>query len=401
MHRALVALLVVLAFGPAMGAPAGAVAVDDPTMSTSTGLHEEAIDCEYPIEVEDADGETVTVEERPDEIVVLGANVAQQLWDMGERDRVTGLPKFAGSAYLEDQEDKADVSDEFGSPINEKVVGLEPDLVLAPSIIQDVSGLREAGLTVYRSAAERSIEDVYADIERTGQLVGSFEAAAELVADMKGTVQAVEDATADEEPVSVLYWMGGGFTAGDGTVEDDMISIAGGENIAAGAVDFYGEISAEVIQDEDPEYVVIGEGMPIPDELSDTTAVQEDQIVRVNTDYISQPGPRMTQPILTMAEAFHPDAVDVTAVQDAMAEPNHCESADETDTDDGDDGTGDGDDGTGDGDDGTGDSDDATGDDETADDEGADDDGTGFTPGVVVSSIVALSAALILGRRLE
>lgn len=394
MHRILMALLVVLAFGPAMAGSSAALTTDADVSTGSTTLHEEAIDCEYPIEVEDADGETITVEERPDEIVVLGANVAQQLWDMGERDRVTGLPKFAGSAYLEGQEGKADVSDEFGSPINEEVVGLEPDLVLAPSIIQDVSGLREAGLIVYRSATERSMEDVYADIERTGQLVGSFEAAAELVADMKGTVQAVEDATADEESVSVLYWMGGGFTAGDGTVENDMMSIAGGENIAAGAVDFYGEISAEVIQDEDPEYVVIGEGMPIPDELSDTTAVQEDQIVRVKTDYISQPGPRMIQPILTMAGAFHPDAVDVTAAQDAMAEPNHCESADETGTDDGDDGTGDGDGETGDGDDTTGDGD-------TPDDEGADDDGTGFTPGVVVAGIVALSAALILGRRLD
>jgi len=364
-----VVLVVMLAAGPALGG--GVVAADTP-VPHQNGTHEPdtVVDCTYPIEVTDGTSETVTVEEEPEDVVVLGANVAQQLWAMDAQAKVVGMPIFSGSAYLDNRTEYAqDIADDIGFPVHEEVVALEPDLVLAPSIItpEDVSALRELGLTVYSAPTEESLADVYADIERTGQLVGEYEAAAAVLGEMRGTVEAIEAATAEESPVSVLYWQGGGWTAGNNTVENDLITHAGGENIAAGEIDGYGELSEEIIVDSDPEFLVLHEGVPIPDEVSGTTAVEENQVVRVSPDFLSQVGPRMTEPLGAMAQAFHPDAYDETAIESADPVPvGQCESTA-----------------------GAGDADGAT----TSD---ADGDGAGLT---VVAAALALASVALLARR--
>lgn len=314
--RAMVALVVVLTAGLAVG---GITAADGGQAGTALDASAQGtadVTCEFPVEVTDATGEEVTVDEEPDDVVVLGANLAQQLWAMDAQQRVSGMPIFPGSAYLEDREDyAADVSDEFGTIQNEEVVDLDPDLVLAPSIIlaDQVSTLRESGLTVFLSSDEQSLDDVYEDIHTTGQLVGECEAANTVVSEMQQTVDDIETATADEDPESVLYWMGGGWSAGANTVENHMISLAGGENTASEELEGYGELSEEVIVAEDPEWLLIGDTQEIPDELEPTTAIQDDQIIEVNTDFISQVGPRMVEPLTTIAESIHPEALEGTA----------------------------------------------------------------------------------------
>lgn len=344
---------------------------------------QDELTCEFPVEMTDASGETVTVEDEPEEIVVLAASGAQYMWYMNAEEKVTGVPNFHATQYIEGLDDRTNVVDEMGSPINEEVVALDPDLVYAPSVVsdEDVEELRDAGLTVYHEEMKISVEDTYDVIERLGELVGECEAATETVEDMQGAFDEFDRVLSDVEPVSVFYSLDPetGWTAGAGTVEDQLITIAGGENIAADDYDSYAEISEEDVVNADPEWLVIGEDRELPPEADGTTAVEEDQIVRVNPNYISQHGPVLTEPTADMVEQFHPEAYeeldqdlirlidDETFTTDPLADTDADDTTDETDD--------------------TVDTDDTT---------DADDDGAGLT---VVTAALALSLVVLIARR--
>lgn len=391
-------VVVVTGFALAGGFVAGS-AVADETVSEGVVLgdaaDEEETTCEFPLEKEDGGGETVTVEEEPEEVVVLAPGTAQYVWEIGAQEKVTGMPVNPFTAYLDGSEDRTHVVDENGIPVEEEVVGLEPDLVIAGDIIpeESVESLRDAGLTVYHSGTLLTVEDMYGEIERIGQLVGECEGAAETRDETRATVEDITDAVADEEPTTVYYDIGFPFTVGEGTIENELLQLAGAENIALAAEEpGYFEISEEIIADNDPEWLVISEGAEVPDvtAIQESTAVEEDRIVEVNPDFVSQHGPLLVVPLEQMAEAFHPEAMAETGDPTPTPAPDDGDEADElTPTPDSDDGD---------------DADEPTptpapddGDDVTVVDE-VDDDGAGFGVGVAVAALLALAFAVRVGR---
>ena len=316
MQRLLVAVLVVLAAGPAaVGGVAadGSIAVDGDHGASAADAASAQQECEYPLEVTDATGETVVIEEEPEEVVVTAPNAAQYLWDIGAREKVTGMPVNFFTSYLEGSEERTNVVGEQGAVVQETIVDLDPDLVLAPNVTaqENIQGLREAGLTVYHYPLATDLENVQELVRQSGQLVGECEGANEVVTDMQETIETIENAVADEERPTVFYNLGFPFTAGSNTVEHDIITTAGGENLAADADSGYFQISEEVLAAEDPEWIIILAGTELPDVagIQESTAVQEDQIIEVNANFLNQHGPRTTIPLEQFAEAFHPEAI--------------------------------------------------------------------------------------------
>lgn len=278
------------------------------------GAASQQSDCSFPMTATDATGTEVTVEQEPETVVTLAPSAAQTMWEIGAKDKVIGVSQRA--AYLDGAETRANISGSGNSFVSvERVVEQDPDLVLAPNIIQDgtVEKLREAGLTVYRFEAATSLEDVTEKTLLIGQLTGSCEGAQERVEEMQADIDVVRQATEGEDRPKVLYYLGpGGFTAGSGTFIHSLIEAAGGTNIAAEAgITGYQQISPETVVEQDPDYIVYPsnfEDIQRTDALNSTTAVQEDNLVVVRDDYMNQPAPRTVQPLRTMAEAFHPEA---------------------------------------------------------------------------------------------
>jgi iron complex transport system substrate-binding protein len=272
--------------------------------------------CSFPYTATDDTGAEVTVESPPGRIVALGPSAAQTLWEIGAKGQVVGLPVQPYSTYLDGAENRAPVMHEDGFTVNvEQVVGLEPDLVLAPNVIPEdtVVRLREAGLTVYRFEAAGSLEDVYEKTRLTGRLTNRCSGAEATVAWMQERVNVVRQAVDGEDRPRVVYPLGGGFIAPEGSFIDDMLTTAGGENIAARAnITTYQQVSPEVIVEQDPEWIVRPSTLPESEIRSagynETTAVREDQIVVVDANLASQPAPRIVYPLQTIAAALHPEA---------------------------------------------------------------------------------------------
>lgn len=301
---ACVAVMVVLAAFPvAVATPAGTA------QSATPGA------CSFPVTKTDATGTAVTVENEPSRVVALQASAAQTMWEIGAQKKVVGLPG-QHTAYLNGSNDRTDITKQDGYTTNiETVVSLNPDLVLAPNTVSNetVKKLRSAGLTVYKFGFGRSIEDIYNKTTLTGQLVGACQGANQRVKTMNETVASIESAVEGRERPRVLYMMSGGFTAGNGTFIDRVITSAGGENIATNAgITGYKEISPESVIKQDPQWIVVGSDtstIPNRSAYTETTALKTNQTVVVNSNYISQPAPRVVTPMKKLAGTFHPGAI--------------------------------------------------------------------------------------------
>ena len=341
--------------------------------SQSASMQDGQAECSYPLEVTDATGETVTIEEEPDSVVAIAPSAAQTTWAVGAEGKVVGMPVGYTTAYLNGSENRTNVFNSDFAVITEQVVGLEPDLVLAANINDNdtVQNLRDSDLTVVKFEQAFSVDDVAVKTRLTGQVVGSCEQATTVNEQMNATVEEVRSAAESRERQSVYYAMGGGYTAGPNTFIGDVISTAGGDNIATAAdIQTYGEISEEVVVAENPDWIVTTSERNIPysTALNSTTAVQEDQIITVNGNYMSQPGPRITGPLTKIADAFEATA--------DSSETTTTTDGEETDTETTDSG--------------------AT----TTTDDGSDDTGSGFGPGFgIAGTVVAIVAAGLVGRR--
>ncbi|MFB6081318.1 MAG: PGF-CTERM-anchored ABC transporter substrate-binding protein [Halanaeroarchaeum sp.] len=302
--------LVVLA---GVGAVVTPVAADAGADDGPAGATAQTDDCTFPVTMTDATGTAVTVASEPERVVTLGPSAAQTMWEIGAEEKVVGLSKYA--SYLEGADSRTNVSGAGRSfVVAEKVVALEPDLVLAPNIIgnETVEKLRSAGLTVYRFEAAASMDDIRQKTERIGRLTGACEGAAERVRAMNATLERVRRAVEGRDRPRVLYYMSGGYTAGDGTFIDTIITTAGGTNLAAAAgIDGYGQISPEVVVKRNPQWILRGGDyvtVPKTAAFNGTTAVQKGQVRTLNANYVSQPAPRTVLVVERLAKTFHPAA---------------------------------------------------------------------------------------------
>lgn len=313
------------------------------TLGTA-GATSQQTDCSYPMTVTDGTGTEVTIQEAPDEVVTLSPSAAQTMWEIGAKDKVVAVSKHA--SYLDGAEAKGNISGAgYTTVVNEKVVAEDPDLVLAPNIIDEktVEKLRDSGLTVYWFGPSKSMADVNEKTLRIGQLVGECEGAQERVDEMETTISLIREAVADEDQPTVLYHLGGGYTAGSGTFIDSLIETAGGTNLAAEqGIESYQTISDEVVVNEDPEFIVHPSnprGADLPAVYNTTTAVQEGNVIEVRDDYMNQPAPRTVRALETMVQAFHPEAYEealesqtTTTTTTSTTEDTTTETTEPTDT---------------------------------------------------------------------
>lgn len=298
------------------------LAAGSPALGVAGASSAQAEECSFPVTKTDASGHEVTIAEEPKRIVTLNPSAAQTMWQIGGKEKVVGVSQFAD--YLGGADRLPTVTSGYPSSVDvEEVINLEPDLVLAPNTIsnESVKQLRDAGLTVYRFEMANSIEDVYAKTSLIGRLTGECAGAEETVSQMKDEISTVEQAVEGEEKPSVYFHLGGGFTAGPNTFIGKIIASAGGKNIAADVNTSrpYFKMSPETIVQMDPKWVVVT-AQPgklgknprsyIPDgsPIRNTTAWEENNIIVLNSNYISQPAPKITQPLTRLAKSFHPEA---------------------------------------------------------------------------------------------
>lgn len=266
--------------------------------------------------VTDDVGRTVTLKGRPQRIVSLAPSNTEVLYALGLGARVVGVTEFCN--YPPEAKEKPKIGG-FTKIDLERVVGLNPDLVLATNIHNRsvVPELEKRGIVVV-VVEPKNVNDVLTKITFVGKLTGATENAAKLTAQMQARIDAVTSkvATAKSKP-RVYYEIDKTFfTPGPGSFIDDMITKAGGINIAADAKGSYAQLSPEAIIAKDPEVILLGsmnfgetpEVVRARPGWANITAVKTGRLIPItNEDVISRPGPRVVEGLELIARALYPD----------------------------------------------------------------------------------------------
>ncbi|GGL65672.1 PGF-CTERM-anchored ABC transporter substrate-binding protein [Halocalculus aciditolerans] len=304
MHQRLSVVVVVSLLLLAGAAPAAA--------ATGTTHDQTTVTCGYPVSVTDATGQNVTLDEPPERVVTLSPSAAQTMWEIGAEGKVVGVTQYA--SYLDGASSRVNVSGAGDSYIDqERVISLEPDLVLAPDTISNetVDTLRAANLTVYHYPPADSVSTIEEQTLVTGQLVGECDGANETVAEMESELDTVRTAVDGQERPGVLYTFFG-YTAGDDTFINKIIETAGGTNVAAEAgISGYAQINQETVVEQNPQWIMRNSQDPtVPKNAAynSTDAVKNGNVIVLDYNYLNQPAPRVVQPITKLAKAMHPDA---------------------------------------------------------------------------------------------
>ena len=342
MRQHFVIAMAVLVTTALVGGVAGVAAGTQPAVEQPTAQqYDDAATCEFPLELTDATGTTITLDEPPERITTTNPSAAQTLWELGAQDRVVGVTEFA--LYLDGADEKTDVSAEGLGVSIERVVDTDPDLVLAPNASAgQVEDLRDQGLTVYHFPEATDVDDIAEKTETIGQLVDECEAAADTNAEMYDAVADVEERTADLDRPAALYPLGSGFVAAGDTFIDAIMTIGGTDNVAAAEHDGYPQLSDEVILETDPKLIIVNDDeAAILDEepYASTTAGIDRNYVVIEVHYLNQPAPRSviesTETLATAVEELQ------TTDESSADEEADVDDADGADTaDDGSDGDG-------------------------------------------------------------
>ena len=325
MRQQLTLLLAVVLAISAIAPIAGTGAAAD------TGTQESQAECEYPIELTDATGETITLEEPPESVVALQASDAQTVFEIGADERLVGMPHSDATSGL-DRAGTESVGDGWNVD-HERVIELDPDIVLAANTTRkpDLQTLRDAGLTVYHFDEAESLDDVRDNVLRTGELTGECDGATETAEWMDEQLEIVETAVDEADRPLAYYSMdANGYTAGPGTFIHEALTTAGVENLAEG--EGYHMEDPETVVAEDPDWIIYPEGSedddePIPQTLEATPAYQNGNLVAVDGNQISQPAPQVVHAVVDIVETVHPDAY-----EEASAELDVDNETDENDS---------------------------------------------------------------------
>lgn len=298
------ALLLGLLLGGLAGCGSGDASTS-PSPSASSG----------PVTVTDDAGMQVSLAAPAERVVSLAPSNTEIAFAIG-----AGGKLVAGTSlddYPEEAKALPKIGD-FSTPSVEKIVALEPDLVLAAGGIQDAlrDKLVKLGVAVYE-VDPTTYEGVIEDITEIGQLMGVQAEAATVVATMetaRSDVQAKVGAL--DKPVTFIeIYSKPLMTAGAGSFMDDLVTMAGGTNLGASAGEGFPNYSTEVLVERDPSvYVAMSGSMGNPGDLSNRSgfaqlsAVENDRVYVIEDNLIARPGPRLALGLQKLAEMIHPEA---------------------------------------------------------------------------------------------
>jgi len=263
-------------------------------------------------------GREMRIDEVPQRIVSHVPAITETLFALDLGESVVGVSDYCN--YPPEAESKDKIGDYY-NPSIEKIVALNPDLVLTDGHSQNITQLDSLGIN-YIVLQPKDIDGILEDIELLGKVTDTEKKAERLTKDMKERISNITAQVRDTCRVKVFYLFGATdlnnpWTAGPGSFVDSLITMAGGENIAGQAPGSWVQFSIEQVVASDPEVIMIdashGSAVLLPQELREhpiwrgMTAVKQGRIFSVDGDLVNRDGPRIVQGLEEVAKIIHPE----------------------------------------------------------------------------------------------
>jgi iron complex transport system substrate-binding protein len=192
----------------------------------------------------------------PHRIVSVNPCLDSILFHLADRDQITALSHFS-----RDTRKSSIAAQTIDIPITyetaEEIIALNPDLVLASrhTAAPTRLALERVGIHPELFGVPNTVKESLDQISRVAGLIGQSERGAQLVSDIEQAL--AKAAPEDGPPIPVVLFQPNGFSAGKGTLIDQLFQRTGFDNVAARyGVKQWGNVSLERLITEPPKMVL-------------------------------------------------------------------------------------------------------------------------------------------------
>jgi iron complex transport system substrate-binding protein len=206
-------------------------------------------------------GTTQVLAAPPHRIVSLTVATDEILTELVAPERLSAVSRFARDPVISTCANRVPI----GTP---EVIGLDPErlIALGPDVVFVAPYTQESALRILQGATipvvrlrpVHAFEDVYANVRLVGAATGEERRADAMVEDAEARLRRVRARVAGRSTPRVLYLSGDDYTTGRGTLLDEKLRAAGGENAAA-TIGLVGDVSVslDLLVALDPDVIVL------------------------------------------------------------------------------------------------------------------------------------------------
>lgn len=274
----------------------------------------------YPLTVIDDTETAVNIPQEPQRIISTAPSNTEILFDLGLQEKIIGITNYCN--FPEETKNIEKIGEI--SPLNfEKIISLNPDLILAYAGFQlkEIPRLRELGLNTI-VLEPLTLEDTFKSVEMIANVCGISDKGSLLVDNLIQRVNIIKSKVS-KIPISdrPKIFVGGTsetiFTPGAGTLFNELITLAGGQNIAAD-LSFWKKISPEFVAQAEPDIIIVpvgamnqGEESKIKSNISQRSgwsnipAIKNQKIFIVNEDLFYRAVPRLVDGLELLYGIFY------------------------------------------------------------------------------------------------
>lgn len=251
-------------------------------------------------------------------IVSLAPSTTEILFALGLDNEIVGVSQFCN--YPKAAQSKERVGT-FSEPNIEKILFLRPDIIFCTGLEQVViiEKLKQLNLNICVSDPSDTNE-LFDSIEEIGELTNKKKAAGILIRKMQADIENLTSITRripkdSRLKVFVEIWHDPIMTVGSSSFVDELISLAGGRNIANDTKRAYSVFSAEEVIKRNPDCIILAY-MDQPGSIEivkrrlgwkNISAVKNNRIYNdIDPDLFLRPGPRITEGLKEIYKRLYP-----------------------------------------------------------------------------------------------
>lgn len=251
-------------------------------------------------------------------VISLAPSTTEILFALGLDEEIVGVSQFCNYPKEAAKKEKAGT---FSQPNIEKILWLKPDIIFctgleqAPAIVK----MKQLNLRVCVSDP-KNFNELFDSIEEIGKLVDRKKEAAILINRMKQEIEnlnsKVKLTPRQKRPkVFIEIWHSPLMTAGNGSIVDEVLTLAGGINIAHDTKRAFSYFSPEQVIKRDPDCIILAYmTREIPQIVvgnrfgwNNIGAVRQGRIYNdINPDLFLRAGPRLVAGLKEIHKRLYP-----------------------------------------------------------------------------------------------
>lgn len=266
------------------------------------------------LKVTDDLGHEVILKEKPSRIISLAPNITEIMFALDSGKTLSAVTDYCD--YPPAARSKPSIGGMI-APNFEKISEIKPDLILMTvegNNQSDFNKLLSLGYTVY-VLKPINLEGVFKSILDLGRIMSAEGSANQLIIEMRKKQSAIINSSIKKLKPKVFIVISTQplISAGKETFINELVTSAGGINIAAEAALQYPIINREEVLKQNPDVIIVMSDVvkSIEDvvthfpEWKKTTAFKNNKIKIVDADILSRPGPRIIDGLEKLASVIY------------------------------------------------------------------------------------------------